>query len=359
MSDLRIGRRLLAAGAASLPAAAQARPRPATGWETFKTRFLTPEGRIIDTANGNVSHSEGQAWGLLLAVRHQDRQAFDQILQWTHRRLGLRGDGLLAWRFRPGPGPGGGVVDDLNNATDADLYFAWALTEAQRQWPDGDYITLARRSARAMLGQLTRQVNGRTVMLPGAWGFEQRGNFVLNPSYYVSPAMRVLAEVVPHPAWGALMNDTPRLMGQARFGQWQLPADWVVMDGQSGRVSVEPQRGDRFGYDALRVLLNGVWAGGMDRALSDSAARFWTDRRHPYVPAWTVLSTGSISPYPAGEGVSAISALVMASRAGWGAAGALGNVERARHYYECALLLLARQAWADLERRGDVSSAAS
>ncbi|MFT2603348.1 glycosyl hydrolase family 8, partial [Escherichia coli] len=31
-----------------------------TAWERYKARFMMPDGRIIDTANGNVSHTEGQ-----------------------------------------------------------------------------------------------------------------------------------------------------------------------------------------------------------------------------------------------------------------------------------------------------------
>ncbi|MBO7969914.1 hypothetical protein J6394_29845, partial [Pseudomonas aeruginosa] len=27
-----------------------------TAWERYKARFMMPDGRIIDTANGNVSH---------------------------------------------------------------------------------------------------------------------------------------------------------------------------------------------------------------------------------------------------------------------------------------------------------------
>ncbi|WP_160122384.1 glycosyl hydrolase family 8 [Rhodovarius lipocyclicus] len=362
MSDLTIARRALGGLLLPAPALAMGRggplePRAVHGhWAAFRTRFLSPEGRIIDTANGNISHSEGQAWGMLLATRLDDRASFDLMLQWTRRHLGIRGDGLLAWRFRPGPGPGGGVVDDLNNATDADLYFAWALLEAQRRWPDGAYATLARQVTGAILGQLVRQVGGRTVLLPGAWGFEQRAGVVLNPSYYVFPALKALAELMPNPAWQPLIGQGRQLMQESRFGRWGLPADWVVMPGQGGAIAPEPGRGDRFGYDALRVLLNSIWAGGTEAALLDGAARFWSDPAHPYVPAWTVFSTGAISPYPAGEGVSAVSALVMAARSGWGVDRALGDMNRAQHYYDGALLLLAREAWADASRRGEIAS---
>jgi endoglucanase len=39
-----------------------------TAWESYKSRFMMPDGRIIDTGNGNVSHTEGQGFAMLLAV---------------------------------------------------------------------------------------------------------------------------------------------------------------------------------------------------------------------------------------------------------------------------------------------------
>jgi len=54
-----------------------------TAWERYKARFMMPDGRIIDTANGNVSHTEGQGFAMLLAVANNDRPAFDKLWQWT------------------------------------------------------------------------------------------------------------------------------------------------------------------------------------------------------------------------------------------------------------------------------------
>ncbi|VFS87165.1 Endoglucanase precursor [Raoultella terrigena] len=35
-----------------------------TAWESYKSRFMMADGRIVDTGNGSVSHTEGQG------VRH-------------------------------------------------------------------------------------------------------------------------------------------------------------------------------------------------------------------------------------------------------------------------------------------------
>ncbi|MFN6883459.1 glycosyl hydrolase family 8, partial [Proteus mirabilis] len=71
------------------------------GWQQFKARYITPEGRVIDSANQNISHSEGQGYGMLMAVMSDDRQTFAQLWHWTAMSL-YRGDlGLFKWRYEP------------------------------------------------------------------------------------------------------------------------------------------------------------------------------------------------------------------------------------------------------------------
>ena len=131
------GRRALlsALGGTGLAAAL---PRPAQAaavasdqaqWLEFRQRFITADGRVVDTGNRNVSHSEGQGYGMLLAEAFDDRPTFNRLLGWTRATL-LRPEGLHAWRFKPG----GIGVDDNNNATDGDLYIGWALLRAAQRW---------------------------------------------------------------------------------------------------------------------------------------------------------------------------------------------------------------------------------
>ncbi len=46
---------------------------PAQAWAAYREKFLAPDGRIVDTGNGDISHSEGQGYGLLLSVAADDR----------------------------------------------------------------------------------------------------------------------------------------------------------------------------------------------------------------------------------------------------------------------------------------------
>ncbi len=311
-----------------------------TSWLAFKSRFVSGTGRIVDPERPTATYSEGQAWGLLLAEHHGDREAFLRILRWTRTNLAVRPDNLLAWRYRT---DSGGVVDDPNNATDADLYYAWALLRAARRWPADELYPIALAAAADIRRLLIRSVADRIVLLPGAWGFERTQFTVANPSYYVFPALDALSAVLPDQVWSRLCAEGGRLVSHARFGRWGLTPDWVTVSRSDGRVSILPGMGDRFSYDAIRVPLHLVWARRFNADLLASTASFWTDPAQPHLPAWTVLTTDAISPYAAGPGIRAIAALVL--RAAGGSPTALPPpAGEPASYYHDALSLLAQVA---------------
>lgn len=327
--------------ASLVPAVVQAEPTP---WSRYKQRFVTASGRVVDTGNAGISHSEGQAWGMLLATIHDDRPTFERIFRWTRAHLAIRGDRLLAWRFRPIGG-----VDDINSATDADIFHAWALLRADERWPGEGYRAMALAIAHDILRVSCRQIGGRTVLMPGAWGFDHGTHLVLNPSYYVFPALEALAAAHPHPAWAALIAEGDRMLLEARHGRWSLPADWVVLRRRGGPIEPEPVRGDRFGDDAVRLPIYLAWTGRWQAPLMRQVDSFWTDPAHPYMPAWVTLSENRIAPYPASLGHAAVLRLVRQRTAAPepepAAASDLG-------YYSSSLALLAAAAATEGSDRG-------
>jgi len=329
------------AAAAALPISADLRS-DAAEWHAFAARFLASEGRVVDTANGGISHSEGQGWGMLCAERADDRDRFDQMLSWTRRVLGRGGDSLFAWRFRPENG-----VEDTNNATDGDLMIAWALLRAGERWESPNYTEHGTAIARDVLRLLIRQVGDEMVLLPGLRGFEQRDHIVFNPSYYAFPAIRALAKAVPDPRWLVLAGDGIALLRRSRFGRWGLPPDWVALPRGGGRPMPAPGWPARFSYDAVRVPLYLAWAGLGREPAATAAAGFWTDPRHPRLPAWTDLGSNAISPYQASSGIQAIARLATAQASEPLPTLSIGGVNEARDYYSAILTLLVRLAWRD------------
>jgi endoglucanase len=349
-------RHLLAlATLAAAPRRATAQPDGPLGadaaeWQAFAARFLRSDGRVVDDANGGISHSEGQGWALLCAERAGDQVAFERILRWTRRHLARRGDALFAWRFRPDQG-----VDDPNNATDGDLMIAWALLRGGRRWAEAEYMAQAAAIARDVLRLLVRQVGEDVVLLPGLAGFEQREHVVVNPSYYAFPAMRALAQAVPDPLWLRLAADGIALLRRARFGRWGLPPDWLAVPRGGGRLAPAPGWPPRFSYDAVRVPLYLAWAGLGQEPAALAATRFWTDPAHPVMPAWADLRADSVSPYRASSGIQAILRLAQARQPadaelatpGMTAMVAVPAVDEANDYYSAVLTLLARLALRD------------
>ena len=314
---------------------------PLNHWVSFRDRFVAPDGRVVDTGNQGISHSEGQAYAMLFAEAFDDRATFEQTFAWARRTL-RRPDGLYSWRFRPDARI---PVEDPNNATDADLYMAWALLRAADRWNEPEWRREGQAIGQAVLRRLVVEVGGRTVLLPGAAGFNHPDRVVVNPSYYAFPALLALSRAVPDRAWQRVISDGTTMLRAARFGRWGLPADWVELPRAAGS-QMRPAAGwhTRFSFDAVRVPLHLVWAGMADEPALRAAVTFWNDPAHLVRPAWTDLRTGQLAPYSAPPGMNAVAEVSTAL--GWqrSMARPLPGVGARDDYYSAALAMLSRLA---------------
>ena len=229
-------------------------------WRSYNTNFVTEAGRVVDTANGSISHSEGQGYGLLLAVAANDRATFERIWGWTRANLAVRNDALLAWRWEPDRRPG---IADMNNASDGDILVAWALTEAAEAWSNDAYRIAARRMAVEVGRKLVLwQASGGPVLLPAVSGFsaEDRADGpVVNLSYYIFPAFLRLGVVAPEFDWDALARNGVRLLEASRFGPDKLPVEWISLSGD--KVRSADGFAPEFAYNAIRIPLYLAWSG--------------------------------------------------------------------------------------------------
>lgn len=258
IAGLLIG--LAACGAAK----AQTATIDAASWSAYKAKFLDPSGRIIDDGNGNVSHSEGQGYGLLLAYLAGSPSDFEQIWYFTRTELLLRDDGLAVWRWDPAATP---HVTDTNNASDGDILIAYALARAGAAWNRSDYIEVASKVARALLSETIVERNGLTLLLPGVSGFSAKDRSdgpIINPSYWIFEAFPLLATLAPSEKWGKLTEDGTGLLRRMKFGPRQLPSDWVSVETMPRPAEGFPAD---FGYNALRIPLYLLRGGIEDKDL--------------------------------------------------------------------------------------------
>lgn len=317
-------------------------------WLAYIARYIAPEGRVIDTYNQGISHSEGQGYGMLLAVAHDDRVVFDQLWRWTQENLAVRDDRLLAWRWEPGQG-----VTDPNNASDGDILIAWALLRAGACWEEPAYTAAAEAILADVAAKLVAKTDYGPVLLPAADGFERDAAVVVNPSYWVFPALEAFAAHDGEEVWSELTDSGLELLRLGRFGEWRLPPDWLeVGDGLSLPEDFEPV----FGYNAMRVPLYLAWSGSPESdALLEPFRTFWAsyDGQSP-PPATVDLADGAPGTSPLPSGGRAIMALARfgASRP-VSAAAMMPPLEPGDSYYASTLLLLSKLALAEQEPEGD------
>jgi len=310
-------------------------------WLIYRTRFIAPEGRVVDTGNGGVSHSEGQGYAMLFATWTNDRPSFERLWNWTHAHLSRPSDALHAWRWDPRRAV---HVEDLNSATDGDLMIAWALLRGAERWDVPQWRERGLAIGRDILAASTREVGERTYLLPAPYGFDHDDRLVLNPSHYVFPAMRALAAARPDPRWAQLERDGLWLMESARFGEFDLPADYVQVDRISGAVSLARGWPEMFSWNAVRVPLHLAWAGETDSQALQATVRFWKVEQGHNITAWADLRSSGRAPYSANGGIVAVATLGAAATGVLPTGAAMPDLETAGDYYAGSLMMLSRMA---------------
>lgn len=237
-------------------------------WAVFQQRFVTENGRVMDDAQNHTTHSEGQAYAMLLAVAFDDRKAFDKFWAWSKMNLQVRkNDHLLAWLWDPLTKQ----VSDDNNATDGDIITAWALVRAANIWKSGHYGKDAKQIL-TDLKKLEVYAKDYLILLPGAQGFVDQQTITINPSYFIFPAYQELAVFDPSGSWQRLEQDGLRILEEASFGKWRLPADWITISDVG--LSIAEDRPPWFSYDAIRIPLYAAW-GGVNTTSIDAFTLFW------------------------------------------------------------------------------------
>lgn len=216
-------------------------------------RFLddyVDDGRVVRRDEGGDTVSEGQAYGMLVAVALEDRDRFDAIWSWTQEHL-QRDDGLLAWRWADGR-----VVDAMA-ATDADLDAAHALTLAAGVFGAPRLARDATALATAVLDHATTEGRVGPVAVAGPWATgADGGERWVNPSYGSPAAFVTLAELTDDPTWGELEASARRVIEGATVAS-DLPPDWAVLTPDAVEPRPAPgSDGDAVhGYDAVRTAV--------------------------------------------------------------------------------------------------------
>ena len=251
-------------------------------WESFKTGYISGDGRVIDPMHADQrTVSEGQAYAMMFALIANDRATFDRLLGWTTNNL-AQGDlsrHLPAWIWGKKKDDTWGVMDP-NAATDADVWLAYALLEAARLWGDARYESLGdaiiANVAKHEVMDLPRL--GPTLM-PAPHGFVHKGYYRLNPSYLALQPLRRFERHTRDTLWTAVLASSRRvLLESAPQG---AAGDWIEWRPLTGFAPDDKTKGIG-SYDAIRVYL---WIGMLD--VEDPDRR---DLLARYAPVATLFS---------------------------------------------------------------------
>lgn len=316
-------------------------------WEHFKERFLSEDGRVIDTGNKNITHTESQGTGMLFALFANDYRSFNRIWFWTQSHM-RRSDGLYAWKWDPDH-PEGPITDD-NNATDGDLLLAWALLLAGTVWERDQYTEAANEIIAGIEAKIIEPFANRMILRPGVYGYDGFETRTLNLSYCVFPALQEIAAHTRSDIWVDIYRDCLVFVQNANFGRYALPLDWITFDAK-GAMAPAPRKPARFGYDAIRVPLYLVWAGHNTPRFIERYRKAWNQfGRRETPPSWINPFTGEAAPYEAANGFLAVRRLVdmavernkgrrQVSRRSW-----LPAVNGGDDYYSASLVMLSTLA---------------
>ncbi len=290
----------------SLLFAAPSPPPEISEWKYFKEHFINGDGRVIDPVQNDISHSEGQGYSMLLAVKFEDRPLFDKLLQWTANNLQVRRDALSAWGWGKRPSGEWSVID-YNNATDGDVLIAYALIQAGQKWKQKSYAKHAAAIVQSLRTHIAAKLNDRTFLLSGYNGFADAKGLVLNPSYQILSAYQAFAKIDDQKFWEKIHKDAQYLLDESSRNAASLPADWVLAE-PSGSVKIYTDKSSRFGYEAIRVLLYLAWAKLPPPAGAKNVLDYY--QKHGRIPVWFDLTKEEISDETASAGFYAIFARV-------------------------------------------------
>ncbi|EKT57232.1 cellulose synthase complex periplasmic endoglucanase BcsZ [Providencia burhodogranariea] len=225
-------------------------------WDYFKQEYISSDGRVIDPSTENkVTTSEGQSYALFFALVANDKEAFQNLLEWTENNLS-EGDitsNLPAWLWGKQSNGNWGVIDS-NSASDSDAWIAYSLLEAGRLWNIDKYKSKGLLLLKRIANEETMDIPGLGwMLLPGKVGFVHGNEWKLNPSYQPPQLMARFAQVGS--PWKEIEKTSIQLLQKSSVKGF-VP-DWIWWKEGKGLQRVEGTQG-MGSYDSIRSYL---WIG--------------------------------------------------------------------------------------------------
>ncbi len=265
-----------------------------------------PQGlRVVNPENDNVTVSEGQGYGMLIAALAKDRATFAGL--WQYAQAFLDRNGLMNWEISSA-----GQVIGATSATNGDETMAEALLIAGAEWPGHGYHQAGVAMAQAIYAH--DLIPGTHLIGPGdGW---PATNQDVAPGYIDPYAYQLFATATGNSGWQAVLTDTEQwLASTGANAATGLVPDWETVAGGQAvpSGSQNPTRADDYYENAVPYpLWLAQWAeqGGSSPLITKLATFF---QRTPMSDGYTLTGTPLSSGYVNMPFVSGIAALLMAT----------------------------------------------
>lgn len=216
--------------------------------KAFLDDYVSADGRVVRRNQGDDTVSEGQAFGMLIAVALEDRPRFDRIWRWTQANL-QRSDDLLSFGWADG------AVNDPRVVSGADLDTGRALLIAAERWNDARYRTEALAIGKAILLRETIDLDGRKLLVAGPWA--RTSPPTVNPGYFSPRAFQAFLAATGDRRWKELQATGIQAIDGLTRKPPSLPPDWAaVRDGavEPTHAPTDRASGVRYAYEGARVM---------------------------------------------------------------------------------------------------------
>ncbi len=217
-------------------------------------------GYLIDTGNNDV-RTEGQSYGMMMAVQRDRQDIFDKIWAWTYRFMRQREgkyEGYFAWSCSLS-----GEHNAEGPAPDGEEYMAMALFFASHRWGDREEPFDYGRQARELLRRCVHQHE-----LTGGEGepmWEPENHLIrfvpetkwTDPSYHLPHFYELFAQWSydeDKEFWKTAANESRKLIVRSAHEKTGLCPEYSDYDGTPHKSSWGA--GDTFYSDAYRVVMN-------------------------------------------------------------------------------------------------------
>lgn len=212
---------------------------------------------IQDNELESTTVSEGIGYGMLITVymagcdaTQPDREYNMFKRLWKYYQFNSNTHKIMNWKVDDFTGKVvGGLPENSNGATDAELDVAQALLMAYKQWGDKQFLDDA------------------MMMINAIWDYEMDYKFILkpgdafdnykNPCYFVTNAMALFAKVDPNSThkWNAAVDAMYDLTLKVQNKTTGLVPDWVNSDAGYSYISgvITDKFESYYLYDAIRV----------------------------------------------------------------------------------------------------------